>query len=511
MTNKELTDKFEAMLSEVESIASKACLAEIYEMCIEKSRDIEKPLRIAVIGDVSAGKSTLLNAFLKGRYVSTGSLATTYYVNYMRYVEQSEVGEELKIYMKDGSVVYKPLSFLTLLSDQNNEECAELRKKGIAWFEVFVNNEALRNYDLIDTAGLDSATGKDSQNTLDLVNDDYRRPDVIVYLVVKEYKEEHLNFIKEIHCKIRDKENLGGLNTISAFAQCDRLVYGMGGNYMDIANRIVKTNMQKYPDFRFHISKVFPVSAVYAQGAYMITESSFAILKKIALSSVPLKKIKSLERFRKYALDDFDSQEQMEQFVSTLEFPTVQYSVLQISNNPQLDIEELRKMLLEYSNVSFLKDYIQETYGKSSKRFKVNNLLTSLKKTVLKLRLQAFGEQRRQIQKILTVIESFEKEFEKGFTSFVIRKDFFEGKKYFNDGMTENVYYLDKDQWGKAMEALDLIDKNIFSEIEVRNAKKMCGYWQKLWEDFIMYGDDCAASKARYIYYSLKEKVANYE
>lgn len=39
----------------------------------------------------------------------------------------------------------------------------------------------------------------------------------------------------------------------------------------------------------------------------------------------------------------------------------------------------------------------------------------------------------------------------------------------------------------------------------------MCGYWQKLWEDFIMYGDDCAASKARYIYYSLKEKVANYE
>ena len=119
------------------------------------------PMRVAVVGRVSSGKSTLTNALLGCRLVATGIEELTYNVNWLRYADDSS----LAVHFKDGSpsqlFTLGELERLTSRREDHQDLLAS-----IDFIEVFFPNDQLRIYDLIDTPGLDSYFGADSQNTL---------------------------------------------------------------------------------------------------------------------------------------------------------------------------------------------------------------------------------------------------------------------------------------------------------------------------------------------------------
>jgi len=118
-------------------------------------------MRVAVVGRVSSGKSTLVNALIGEERVATGSQELTFNVNRLRY--GSRPG--LMVHYKDGRPPTPyDLGALESLTARREEHMAELRQ--IREVVVEITADYLKSFELIDTPGLDSVFGDDSLNTL---------------------------------------------------------------------------------------------------------------------------------------------------------------------------------------------------------------------------------------------------------------------------------------------------------------------------------------------------------
>ncbi|MEV5978336.1 dynamin family protein [Streptomyces sp. NPDC052114] len=137
---------------------ARAALAE------ERAR-IAAPLRVALVGRVSSGKSTLANALLGGERVPTGVEELTYNVNWLRHGPAGT----LTVHYTDGTPPERrdvaELAKLTARARGGAPELAALLRR-IDYLEITDPHPYLRAFDLVDTPGLDSHFGEDSANTL---------------------------------------------------------------------------------------------------------------------------------------------------------------------------------------------------------------------------------------------------------------------------------------------------------------------------------------------------------
>ncbi|MEU6995534.1 dynamin family protein [Streptomyces sp. NPDC046465] len=133
-------------------------------MLAEQRARIAAPLRIALVGRVSSGKSTLANALLGGDRVPTGVEELTYNVNWLRHGPS----RTLTVHFTDGTPPQRrdidELEKLTVRARGTPELAALLRR--IDYLEITDPHPYLRAFDLVDTPGLDSHFGEDSANTL---------------------------------------------------------------------------------------------------------------------------------------------------------------------------------------------------------------------------------------------------------------------------------------------------------------------------------------------------------
>ncbi|WP_406356275.1 dynamin family protein [Streptomyces sp. NBC_00658] len=129
---------------------------------VEQARArLSEPMRVALVGRVSSGKSTLANALLGGELVATGVAELTYNVNWLRYADEPR----LVVHFTDGRAPQQrslaDLEAVTVRREENREFLS-----AIDYIVVDHPNPRLRAFDLIDTPGLDSHYGTDSANTL---------------------------------------------------------------------------------------------------------------------------------------------------------------------------------------------------------------------------------------------------------------------------------------------------------------------------------------------------------
>ncbi len=121
-------------------------------------------LRVAVVGRVSSGKSTLVNALLGAYRVATGVTELTYNVNWLRY--GAEPG--ILVHFREGQPSQwrklADLERMTVRASHDPELQAFLSR--IDYIEVRDVNPQLHDFDIIDTPGLDSHFRADSANTL---------------------------------------------------------------------------------------------------------------------------------------------------------------------------------------------------------------------------------------------------------------------------------------------------------------------------------------------------------
>ncbi len=120
-----------------------------------------EPMKVAIAGQFSSGKSTFLNALLSKNILPTGITPVTSKVNYIRY------GDELKIrvHYTDGRDEYQSVEHIARFTDQRGvvEE--------IEYLTLYAPLELLREITFVDTPGLNSQDNSDTTTTQNVLKE----------------------------------------------------------------------------------------------------------------------------------------------------------------------------------------------------------------------------------------------------------------------------------------------------------------------------------------------------
>ncbi|MGW4894884.1 dynamin family protein [Kitasatospora sp. NPDC004240] len=123
-----------------------------------------RPMRVALVGRVSAGKSTLVNALLGAHRVETGAEELTFNVSRLTHGPHGTV----TVHYKDGRPAsrHEPDELRDLTVRAREDSALHERLCAIDHLVLTDPSPYLRSFDLVDTPGLDSVFGTDSANTL---------------------------------------------------------------------------------------------------------------------------------------------------------------------------------------------------------------------------------------------------------------------------------------------------------------------------------------------------------
>jgi GTPase Era involved in 16S rRNA processing len=128
------------------------------------NKEIEKskyPMKIAIVGQFSSGKSTFLNAILKKDILPTGITPVTSKINFISYAKEYKI----KITYKSGVIQYCGIENLATLTDQRKSTAKDI--KYLTLYAV----DILKYISFVDTPGLNSQNQSDTQATKDILKD----------------------------------------------------------------------------------------------------------------------------------------------------------------------------------------------------------------------------------------------------------------------------------------------------------------------------------------------------
>lgn len=115
--------------------------------------DIDKPMRIAIIGQFSSGKSTFLNALLGKEILPSGITPVTAKVCEITYGEEIA----LEVLYKNGKSINKPITYLNEVDEMENAK--------IAYYRLSVPLALLQKVNFLDTPGFNSQNESDTNTT----------------------------------------------------------------------------------------------------------------------------------------------------------------------------------------------------------------------------------------------------------------------------------------------------------------------------------------------------------
>ncbi len=90
----EVDELFEFALNRTENLYPLKPFRRILQQSYQR---LHEPMRVAIVGLIKAGKSTLMNALLGQSVVATGEVEATFNVNWLRYSDRSR----LLVHFKD--------------------------------------------------------------------------------------------------------------------------------------------------------------------------------------------------------------------------------------------------------------------------------------------------------------------------------------------------------------------------------------------------------------------------
>ncbi|MFE6748521.1 dynamin family protein [Kitasatospora purpeofusca] len=263
--------------------------AEVLRAAFEAEQQrLRRQMSVVVVGRISAGKSTLVNALIGEERVATGSQELTFNVNRLRYADTPRL---LVRYREEGrpSVEYSP-DRLAELTARREDDLEQLR--GIR--EVLVEFPApyLRLFELIDTPGLDSVYGEDSLNTLAFLR---LRPEEVastsrrhataadaLLLVLPVRGPSTTDAEVVAHFLGRDFENSTPLTTLGALTKCEDLWKEGDPHPLVLGRRLADRILGDAPGMRRRLFDLTPVCGLLGQAAAALDEADVAALDELA-------------------------------------------------------------------------------------------------------------------------------------------------------------------------------------------------------------------------------------
>ena len=309
-----------AVLSQLAPLfaGSKGTLGELHTLLLRAPERLHHPVRLAVVGQIKKGKSTLVNALIGRQLAATGVLETTFRINEFRYGDR----EVARAHYRDERlgvprIEEVPLDALAGLTVRNPARAAEL--SGLTRIVIDLPEELLLTFELIDTPGLYSVYGEDSENTLAVIGrkraaeltdasaDEMRHADAILYLFSRDLgaadAEEVGRFLGP-----GGTHAIGAMRALGVVSKCD-MVWPPGKASLDynpveeVGRQWIRDYQAAEPELGRLFYDIIPVAGLVAEGAQTISAESFNWLNDLSRREPGA--LLSLLRYR----DDFVSAE----------------------------------------------------------------------------------------------------------------------------------------------------------------------------------------------------------
>lgn len=360
-----------------------------------------EPMKVAITGQFSSGKSTFLNALLAKNILPTGITPVTSKVNYIKYGDNFS----MKVSFYDGREAFYSVDDIATFTDQRAQV------EDIAYLTIYAPLTLLKDVVFIDTPGLNSQAQSDTKTTQTVL----KEVDGIIWLTLI--------------------DNAGKMSEAETL---EEYLHAYQNKSLCVLNQKDKFTSEQVEQTRTYIKSAFSkyfneVIAISAKDALLSRSNECSIMLENELA-------KMLNCFEK-EIKSSNYLVQKDSLLSCFEiFEDKSKEILK--NDSKENIQ-----LLKSSNINAVLEYIYkeiQPQANSSKEF-------AIKKDVKKL-CQNLIRQEEKIAGIFTNLENILDEFE-----IFAQKKFEELKKSFSDDL--NLSFL------KIIEIIEKIASEIISHV----------------------------------------------
>ena len=372
MSDTYLTDKLSMCLQECLAVAEEGKIVSLKNILNDTIRAIDSPLQLAIIGQISSSKSTLVNALLGAEIVEMGWKETTYNVSWIKYGSSDS---DIKVVYKDGNTkMIKRAEW----ESWSNQSASQLKGE-VLYLEVTYPHETLKRINIIDTPGLDSTKGTDSKNTIDFLKK--VKPDAVLLIFTQAIAESAMNVLKEYqNAGGRDSFRLSPLNAIGLYAKIDSI--WLSDNTLipiEKANEVINSNIyKKFPEVKRSLHTIFPICAIAGLAAKTISDSDFQTIRKF--TSIPEDKLNKLlssaARFEEDDISEYTevSCEIRKNLKKKYELYCIYSIIKYIAQNPDCTVAMLRNHLMQISGLRKVENRLLMHFGDRAVLIKMQNI-----------------------------------------------------------------------------------------------------------------------------------------
>lgn len=360
---------------------------------------MSEPLRVAIVGRVKAGKSTLLNALVGERLAPTDAGECTKVVSWyrqgfgyeVRAVLRSGESRELRFRRDDGR----------LDIDLGRYAIEEIERLDVAW-----PSSNLARTTLIDTPGLASMTPSASLRTHDFMAlDDADRQsdaDAVLYLMRHMHKRD-AEFLEAFFDDTL--ANSSPVNAIAVLSRADEIGSGRP-DALESAARIARRYGQD-ERIRALCVAVLPVAGLLAETGTTLQEHEAASLR--ALARIDAEELRgmllSVDRFMAPEASDLLAETRRE-LLARLGLFGVRLAIEQIRAGEALSAVDLSRVLVDASGLNDLRDLLEQHFAARALALKGRSALASLRAVARELAAADINGSRRLFAEIEQVESS---------------------------------------------------------------------------------------------------------
>lgn len=338
---------------------------------------LAQPMQLAIIGRLSSSKSTLVNALLGNPDIAkTDKSEETFNVSWIKYGEEEQ---EITIVFKDGEKIKDQRSNL---ADWTSRHSRNARCFDISHIEIPVKNEFLKRVNIIDTPGLDSAYGSDSQNTIRFLEE--VKPDAVVMLFTKSINSETLETLTEFQERFcSESYRISPMNAIGVLGKVDELwkIIDIQNTPLIKGQRVIDSLFSSNPYLSKLFQNIFPVTALVGLGSKTIDEKDYIALKSLCTITDKQQLVATfadVKFFVKEIPGVQVSEVSRRILLNKLGLYGVYESVCFLQKCPNATLDEVKHHIETVSGIREIISAITTHFGKRATTLKTRNSLTSV-------------------------------------------------------------------------------------------------------------------------------------
>jgi len=337
---------------------------------------LSQPMQLAIIGRLSSSKSTLVNALFSDSYIAqTHKLEETYNVSWIKYGKNED---ELTIVLKDNKKIRVPKS---QLRDWTSRHGQSVLKEQVGYVERYANNDFLKTVNIIDTPGLDSAYGVDSQNTIRFLTE--VKPDAVVMLFTKSIHVDTLDILAEFQKNIcSDSFGISPMNAIGVMGKIDEMwkVLDYSKSPISRGSYVIESLKSSNPGLNRIFQNIYPISALLGLGSRTLTETDVENLKQLMQLSYEERRntFASVNFFLKEKANVALTETSRQLLLNKLGLYGVFAAVEYLKQNHSSTLQELKLYLEQESGIDKLISAIITHFGKRAAIIKTRNSITTV-------------------------------------------------------------------------------------------------------------------------------------